>query len=86
MTYAAHFPITETNADLCQAMNIAMGYVRGTGLADRFLNPEALVAAAILNAWASGVRHRIRLANAGIVCAERTANAGHLPDLFKMLM
>jgi hypothetical protein len=85
MNYAAHFPITESNPDLCQAMNIAMGYVRGTGLAERFLNPEALVAAAISNAWKLGVRHPIALANAGIVCAERTANAGYLPDLFKMI-
>jgi hypothetical protein len=83
--YAAHFPIVEGNPDLCQAMSIAMGYVRGTGLAARFLNPEALVAAAISNAWQSGMRHPIALANAGIVCAERTANAGYLPDLFKMI-
>jgi hypothetical protein len=85
MTFAAHFPITESNPHLCQAMSIAMGYVRGTGLADRFLNPEALVAAAITNAWESGIRHPIALANAGIVCAERTAELGHLPDLFKMI-
>jgi hypothetical protein len=83
--YAAHFPITENNPDLCQAMSIAMGYVRGTGLADRFLNPEALVAAAITNAWQSGIKHPIALANEGIVCAERTAKHGHLPDLFKMI-
>ena len=85
MNFAAHFPITESNPHLCQAMSIAMAYVRGTGLADRFLNPEALVAAAITNAWESGIRHPIALANAGIVCAERTAELGHLPDLFKMI-
>jgi hypothetical protein len=86
MTYAAHFPITESNPDLCKAMSIAMGYVRGSGLIDKFLNPEMLVAAAISNAWESGVRHPIALANAGIVCAERTAKLGHLPDVFKILM
>jgi hypothetical protein len=85
MNYAAHFPITESNPDLCQAMSIAMGYVRGTGLADRFLNPEALVAAANANAWAKGIKHPIALANEGIFCAERTAKLGHPPDLFKML-
>jgi len=83
--YARHFPITESNPDQCQAMSIAMGYVRGTGLAESFLNPEALVAAAISNAWETGIRHPIALANAGIVCAERTAKLGHLPDLFKMM-
>jgi hypothetical protein len=83
--YARHFPITESNPDLCQAMSIAMGYVRRAGLAERFLNPEALVAAAISNAWETGIRHPMALANAGIVFAERTAKLGHLPDLFKMM-
>jgi hypothetical protein len=85
MTYAAHFPITESNPDLCQAMSIAMGYMHGAGLVDKFLNPEALVAAAISNAWESGLRHPIAPANAGIVCAERTAKLGDVPGVFKML-
>jgi hypothetical protein len=85
-TYAAYFPITESNPDLCEAMSIAMGYVHGSGLTEKFLNPEMLVAAAISNAWESGIRHPIALANAGIVCAERTAKLGHLPDFFKMLV
>jgi len=83
--YAAHFPITEVNPDLCEAMSIAMGYVRGTGLAGKFVNPEALVATAITSAWRRGMRHPIALANAGILCAEQTANLGRLPDLFKMV-
>ena len=86
MTYAAYFPITESNPDLCEAMSIAMGYVHGSGLTEKFLNPEMLVAAAISNAWESGIRHPIALANAGIDCAERTAKLGHLPDFFKMLV
>jgi hypothetical protein len=73
--YAAHFPVTESNPRLAQAMDIAMGYLRGTGLAEKFINPEALIAAAILNAWASGVRHQIALANTGIVCAESKGRA-----------
>jgi hypothetical protein len=84
--YAAHFPITENNPDLCQAMTIAMGYVHATGLGDTFPNPELLVATAISNAWKGGMRHPIRLANEGIVCAERTAIQGRLPDLFEMLV
>ena len=84
--YAAHFPITETNPDLCRAMTIAMGYVHGTGLIDKFANPEMLVATAISNAWKAGVRHPISLANAGIVCAQRTAGQGHLSDRFEMLV
>ena len=84
--YAAHFPVTESNPDLCKAMAIAMGYVRGAGLADHLLNPESLVAAAISNAWELGIRHPIALANAGVICAERTVKLGHLPDLFRMLV
>jgi len=84
--YAAYFSITENNPDQCQAMCIAMGYLRGSGLVEEFHNPEMLVATAVSNAWKGGVRHPIRLANAAIVCAERTAGFGPVPDLFKMLI
>jgi hypothetical protein len=84
--YAAYFPITESNPDQCQAMRIAMAYLDGTWLSHQFPNPEMLVAAAIADAWKRGMRHPIRLANAGIVCAERTAQLGTIPDLFKMLV
>jgi hypothetical protein len=79
--YARLFPITESNPDMCQAMNIAMGYIHGTGLIHSLLNPEVLVAAAIADAWNAGVRHPIALANAAIVDAEQTAKLGYLPDL-----
>ena len=84
--YAAYFPINEHTPDQCQAMRIAMGYLHGTGLIHKFPNPEMLVATAIADAWQGGMRHPIRLANAGIVCAERTANLGTVPDVFKMLI
>jgi hypothetical protein len=67
-------------------MSIAMGYLRGTGLVDEVSNAEMLVATAIFDAWKRGERHPIRLANEGIVSAERTADKGQLPDLFKMLV
>ena len=70
--YAAYFSITESTPNQCQAMCIAMGYLQGTGMLDKQHNPEMLVATAISNAWKAGVRHPIRLANAAIVCAERT--------------
>jgi hypothetical protein len=83
--YAAHFPVTQDPA-LCRAMQIAMEYVRAVGLAEKFNNPEALVATGISTAWESGVRHPIALANAGIVCAERTANLGRLPSMYVRLV
>ena len=84
--YAAHFPITEADPELCQAMKIAMDYLHRTGLVDKFPNPEILVAAAISNAWKGGVRHPIRLANEGIDCAHRTAELGTLPTIFPRLI
>ena len=62
--YAAHFPVTESNPDLCKAMAIAMGYVRGAGLADHLLN-LTVSCSGNLNAWELGIRHPIALANAG---------------------
>jgi hypothetical protein len=84
--YAAYFPITESNPDQCQAMRISMAYLHGTGLIYKLPSPEMLVAAAIADAWKRGMRHPIRLANAGIVCAERTARLGTVPNLFKILV
>ena len=84
--YAAHFPITEANPDLCQAMKIAMDYLHGTGLVDKFPNPELLVATAISNAWKAGMTHPLRLANEGIVCAQRTAELGTVPTMFARLI
>jgi hypothetical protein len=84
--YAAYFPITENNPALCDTMKIAMGYLRESRLADEFVNPECLAAAAISAAWARGVRHPIRLANEAIVCAERMSNWDQLPNLFTMLV
>jgi hypothetical protein len=83
--FSAHFPITQDPA-LSHAMEIAMRYVRGVGLSERFANPEALVATGISTAWESGLRHPIALANAGILCAERTANLGKLPSMYARLV
>ena len=84
--YAAYFSITESNPDQCRAMCIAMGYLQGTGMANKLHNAEMLVATAISNAWKGGMRHPIGLANAAIVCAERTVEFGTVPDLFRMLI
>ena len=84
--YAAYFPITENNPGQCQAMRIAMGYLHETGLVHKIPNPEMLVATAISDAWKGGMRHPIRLANEGIVCAERTANLGRVPSTFPRLI
>jgi hypothetical protein len=85
-TYATYFSITESNPALAQAMEIAMGFLQGSGLSEEFVNPENLAAAAIRDAWQSGVRHPIALANAAIVCAEQTAKLGQIPSVFARLI
>jgi hypothetical protein len=80
--YGFYFPVNEHHPVLCQAMDIAMNYVRGTGLAEGFHNSECLVATAIDLAWRRGVRHHLVLANEGIVTARKTAEQGSLPLLY----
>jgi hypothetical protein len=69
------------NWDLLEeAMDIAMTYLEGAGILKRCDSAEELVAEHILIAWTRGVRHKIALANSGIVGAER--QAGTLPSVF----
>lgn len=56
---------------LTEALKIALGYLRAAGPGKVDDDTERLVAGAILSAWLAGTKHRIRLANAGIVAAER---------------
>jgi hypothetical protein len=71
--YEYLFPITERDPALDRAMDIAMGLMRQSGMADRFVNPEALASSEILKAWEKGVRHPVALANKAIVAAENLA-------------
>jgi hypothetical protein len=71
--YEYLFPITERDPALDRAMGIAMGLMRQSGMADRFVNPEALASSEILKAWKKGVRHPVALANKAIVAAENLA-------------
>jgi hypothetical protein len=61
-------------------MDIAMTYLERAGTLRLFVNAEELVAEEVLGAWSRGVRHKIDLANAGIVAAEK--QAGTLPSVF----
>src|SRR5690348_17089582 len=65
--YAHHFPVTRYHPVLCNAMEIAMAYMRARGLAERFINPASLVASGINDACHRGVCLQIALANAGIM-------------------
>ena len=65
---------------LQEAMDIAMTYLERTGALRLLVNAEDLVAVEVLGAWGRGVRHKIALANAGIVAAEK--QSGTLPSVF----
>jgi hypothetical protein len=65
------WPLAEVDPALDQALQIAMGYLEGSGRAYPFSESQRRAAGAILAAWQSGVRHRIRLANRGIAAVEQ---------------
>jgi hypothetical protein len=84
LMYESNFPITERDPALDRAMDIAMGSMRQSGMADHFANPEALASSEILKAWNKGMRHPVALANKAIVAAERLSFA--LASGFPQLM
>jgi hypothetical protein len=65
------WPLAEAKPVLDQALQIAMGYLEGSGRAYPCSESQRRAANAILAAWQSGVRHRIRLANCGIAAIEQ---------------
>jgi hypothetical protein len=69
-------------------LDISLDYLKATGLAKIGDNTQHLVASAVLAAWLEGMRHKVRLANVGIVAVERayvspprTAGEVHLDAL-----
>jgi hypothetical protein len=77
--YGINWPVSCGDPVLQEAMDIAMSYLEKVGIL-RLITAEELVAAEVVGAWSRGVRHKIALANAGIVAAEK--QAGKLPSLF----
>ena len=65
---------------LQEAMDIAVTYLEKAGILRRFVDAKDLVAAEVLGAWSRGVRHKIALANAGIVAVEK--QTATLPRVF----
>jgi hypothetical protein len=64
------WPPEEADATLNEALEIAMDYLERTGQTYPYSEMQQRAAAAILNAWRAGARHKIRLANCGIVAVE----------------
>jgi hypothetical protein len=78
--YGIDWPMGCEDPLLQEAMDIAMTYLERAGTLRLFVIAEELVAEEVLGAWSRGVRHKIALANAGIVAAEK--QAGALPSVF----
>jgi hypothetical protein len=70
------WPVADEDTRLQEALDIALDYLEITRQAYPFSEVEKLCASVILEAWKSGVRHRIRLANYAIVTIEK-ARASH---------
>ena len=78
--YGIDWPMGCEDPLLQEAMDIAMTYLERAGVLRLFVDAEDLVAAEVLAAWSRGVRHKIALANAGIVAVEK--QTGTLPSVF----
>jgi hypothetical protein len=61
------WPIESADLVLEEALNIALDYLELTGQAFPFTETQRICAHVILEAWRSGVKHRIKLANYAIV-------------------
>ena len=64
------WPLAECHHTLNEALEIAMDYLELTRQADPYSETQVRAADAILAAWRSGVRHKIRLANYAIGAVE----------------
>jgi hypothetical protein len=60
------WPLAECHHTLNEALEIAMDYLELTRQASPYSETQVWAADAILAAWRSGVRHKIRLANYAI--------------------
>jgi len=72
------WPLPHPDPVLDEAVDIALDYLEATGQAKIGDDTQYLVASAVLTAWLGGARHRIRLANEGIVALQK-ANASRRP-------
>ena len=65
------WPLTELHTTLNESLEIAMDYLEDSGQAYPCSETQVKAADAILVAWRAGARHRIRLANVGIMAVQQ---------------
>jgi hypothetical protein len=64
------WPLPHSDPMLDEALSIALNYLEATGQEKDDDDTQHVVAGSILEAWLQGTRHKLRLANVGIVAAQ----------------
>jgi hypothetical protein len=65
------WPLPHPDKALHEALDIALDYLEATGQAKAGDDTWQFVSDSILSAWQKGARHKIRLANTGILAVEQ---------------
>jgi hypothetical protein len=68
------WPLAECHHTLNEAIEIAMDYLELTGQAYPYSETQVRAADAILAAWRSGVRHKVRLATSRLARSRAKSN------------
>lgn len=81
------WPLSDLHTTLNESLEIAMGYLEGTGQAYPYSKTQVEAANAILTAWRAGERRKLRLANIGIVAVQqaRTSQPKKPSDLWSFI-
>lgn len=64
------WPLPHPDPLLDESLDIALNYLEATGQAKADDDTQHVVAGSVLAAWLQGARHKLRLANVGIVAAQ----------------
>ena len=65
------WPLLDPDPVLEEALDIALDYLAATGQGKIRDDTRNLVASSVMTSWRKGMRHRIQLANVGIVAVQQ---------------
>jgi hypothetical protein len=82
------WPVGNFDYVMDEALDIAMNYLSRTDQPFHFRLVQTVAAKAIIAAWESGARHKIRLANFAIRAVESSTAgpAGKVPSIYPRVM
>ena len=69
------WPLPHPDPTLDEALSIALNYLEATGQARADDHTQHVVAGSVLAAWLQGTRHKLRLANLGIVAVQQARSS-----------